>query len=309
MSKKRSPIWQYFDIAEDSRVVICRTCSDQISRGGGNTKTYNTTNLVYHLRTRHPEDFSKFKEVAASVAQQKDAASTSTASKQITLQESVEKSRKWDINDTKALVIHRKIGEMIAIDDQPFSIVSDTGFINLVKVLEPRYNIPSRKYFTETVIKKLFDDVKSIVAKEVTAISHLGLTTDIWSTDLNSCSLLSLTAHWLTSQFERRSATLHAQQFDGSHTGDAIGSTILQMLEEWNIKDKILLIIRDNAANMIKGLTDCGLPHYGCFAHTLQLVIHDAIFAQRVVIDLLATSRSIVGHFRRSNLAYTRPVA
>ena len=145
------------------------------------------------------------------------------------------------------------------------------------------------------------------MAKEVADISYLGFTTDIWSTDLNSCSLLSLTAHWLTPQFERKSAILHAQQFDGSHTGDAICSTILQMLEEWGIsKEKVLLVICDNASNMIKELTDSGLPHYGCFAHTLQLVIHDAIFAQRVVIDLLTTSRSIVGHFRQSNLAYTR---
>ena len=193
---------------------------------------------------------------------------------------------------------------MIAIDDHPFSVVNDTGFVNLLKVLEPRYNIPSHKYFTETVIKKIYDDIKSIVAKEVADISYLGFTTNIWSTDLNSCSLLSLTAHWLTPQFERKSAILHAQQFDGSHTGDAICSTILLMLEEWGISKKVYLVIHDNASNMIK--TYSGLPHYRCFAHTLQLVIHDTIFAQRVVIDLLTTSRSIVGHFRRSNLAYTR---
>lgn len=44
----------------------------------------------------------------------------------------------------------------------------------------------------------------------------------------------------------------------------------------------------------------------GCFAHTLQLIIHDGIFSQRAVIDTLAICRQIVGHFKRSSLAYDR---
>ena len=91
-----------------------------------NTKTFNTTNLVYHLRTRHPEEFSKYKETAA---QEKSGATpVASTSRQITLQESIDKLRRWDINDARALVVHRKIGEMIAIDDHPFSVVNDTGF-------------------------------------------------------------------------------------------------------------------------------------------------------------------------------------
>ena len=196
---------------------------------------------------------------------------------------------------------------MIALDCQPFSVVDDAGFIRLLKALEPRYVLPSRKYITETVIPKLYDEVKSAVSKHVTGISHISFTTDIWSTDLSSCSLLSLTAHWLTHQFERKSAILHAQPFDGSHTGEAICQTILKMLQSWDLsKDKVHLVIRDNAANMIKGITDAGLQNLGCFAHTLQLVINDGVLSQRIVIDMLATSRKIVGHFRRSTLAYSR---
>ena len=41
---------------------------------------------------------------------------------------------------------------MIARDFQPYSLVEDAEFILLVHVLEPRYHIPSRKYFHETII-------------------------------------------------------------------------------------------------------------------------------------------------------------
>ena len=42
----------------------------------------------------------------------------------------------------------------------------------------------------------------------------------------------------------------------------------------------------------------------GCFAHTLQLAVHDAVLSQRAVIDILAICRKAVGHFKHSSLAY-----
>ena len=40
-----------------------------------------------------------------------------------------------------------------------------------------------------------------------------------------------------------------------------------------------------------------------CFIHTLQLVIHYAIFSQRAVKDLITKCWQIVGHFSHSALA------
>ena len=52
MSKTISPIWDYFKVAEDSKYAICNSCGESISRGGKSTKTFNTTNLVYHMKSR-----------------------------------------------------------------------------------------------------------------------------------------------------------------------------------------------------------------------------------------------------------------
>ena len=37
----------------------------------------------------------------------------------------------WDIKNSKAFNVHKKIMNMIAMDNQPFSIVEDHGFIEL----------------------------------------------------------------------------------------------------------------------------------------------------------------------------------
>ena len=50
------------------------------------------------------------------------------------------------MNDPQARHIPKRIGEKIALDSQPFSIVEDMGFHCLVHTLEARY---SRKYFSE----------------------------------------------------------------------------------------------------------------------------------------------------------------
>jgi len=45
---------------------------------------------------------------------------------------------------------------MIALDCHPFSIVEDGGFISLIRQLEPRYTLPSRRYITEKVVTKIY---------------------------------------------------------------------------------------------------------------------------------------------------------
>lgn len=49
----------------------------------------------------------------------------------------LEKKQLWDINNPKSLEIHYAIGEMIALDNHSYSIVDDTGFNRLIKLLQP----------------------------------------------------------------------------------------------------------------------------------------------------------------------------
>lgn len=60
------------------------------------------------------------------------------------------------------------------------------------------------------------------------------------------------------------------------------------MLEGWEIgRERLHLVIRDNAANMKKAMTDANFPSFGCFAHTLQLIVNDGILLQAGVVQLL----------------------
>ena len=54
---------------------------------------------------------------------------------------------------------------MIALDCQLFSVVEGQGFKQLIKELEPRYTLLSRKYFTECIISGMFTELKAELKK------------------------------------------------------------------------------------------------------------------------------------------------
>ena len=57
--KKYSPVWKHFTVAEDDSFAICKHCQKEVPRGGKCKKSYNTTNLVNHLK-EHRVNHSRF---------------------------------------------------------------------------------------------------------------------------------------------------------------------------------------------------------------------------------------------------------
>ena len=69
---------------------------------------------------------------------------------------------------------------------------------------------------------------------------------------------------------------------------------------------RVHTVVHDNAANMVAGIKQFGLPSIGCAIHTLQLVIKDCILTQYSVSDMFARCRKIVGHYKHLHLAVER---
>ena len=98
-------------------------------------------------------------------------------------------------------------------------------------MLRPRYTVPSRKYLVEKILPVVHDELMLQVKSEIKGVTHFGFTTDVWSTSAVGCSLLSLTAHWLTELFDKRSSVLHVQPLQESHTGEYLGVIYKRMLD------------------------------------------------------------------------------
>ena len=272
-SRKRSSIWTFFTTAENTKFAKCSVCLKEVPRGGHSTKSYTTTNLVNHLKSKHPEEYKNYEELKVTKEKEiniKDRQSygNETTLKQVTLPEARDLLKPWDINDHRAKSIHIKIAEMIALDCQPYSLVNDVGFKALVRALEPKYLIPSRRYFCETVIPEMVCTMESRIKSKLEGMQYVSFTTDIWSSDVNSDSLLSLTAHWIDDSFNPLSAVLQVESLEERHTGEYIGMKISKMMSEWGIEtSQVHCVVRDNGSNMVKAMSEAGLPSLGV-SHT-----------------------------------------
>ena len=71
--------------------------------------------------------------------------------------------------------MHKRIGEMLAVDCQPLSMAEDVGFKRVLQSLEPCYKCPSRKYFTDIIILKIYTGMKEAVSKLIGEAKHLVL--------------------------------------------------------------------------------------------------------------------------------------
>ena len=95
--------------------------------------------------------------------------------------------------------------------------------------------------------------------------------TDIWSTSLTNESLISMTAHWISTEFECTLATIHTQKMEGSQTGVAICQDSESTLENWKISNsRVHLVVADNASNIKRAMKEGKFEAQGCIAYTLR---------------------------------------
>lgn len=309
----KSYIWTYFKLSSNEANAICLLCNAKISRGGIG-KTATASAMVNHLRNKHYNEFIEYDQQVEKQRKSKEEfkekleeSKSKSIQKQLTLKETISLKKKFDINSSNAMKIHRAIGEMIAIDNEPISTVHNEGFRRLLACLEPRYEIPSRKFFIVNILPTIYEELKEKIQNAISAkkLLKISFTTDIWTCSHNNESFISWTAHWINEDFKFVDALLNVTHFPGSHTGERIGELLNSLLKKWKLeKNNVHLVISDNAANMVKGITkDGGFTSASCFIHTLQLVINNALISQRSVTDMLSVSRKIVGHFKHSSLA------
>ena len=151
--------------------------------------------------------------------------------RQVTLETLAEKRKPYGPDHPRAKGITHRIAEMIAVDLQPFSVVEDVDFCRLMAELEPRYVLPSRRYFSEVIIPSMHANVKHHISELLSSTDHVSVTTDIWSSSHSHHSFMSLTAHFIVSSMEKKHVMLSAWKFDQSHNADNISAAILSHIQ------------------------------------------------------------------------------
>lgn len=202
----------------------------------------------------------------------------------------------------KTKKINNSILFMICKDNQPFSIVENEGFKNLLKVTTPHYKVPSRTSVTRWLDDK-YAVLSTVMKNKLNSVEYFTLTSDIWS-DLQMRSYLGVTAHFGIG-IEFQSVTLGVYHLDERHTSDYIASKLRKTCEQWGLDcNKVTAVVTDNAANMVKAaeIAFGKKKHIPCFAHTLNLVAQHTLQIPELQA-ILSKIKSIVTFFKHSCVA------
>ena len=177
----KSSVWHNFGVmaTEDGRVIekereklICRTCGKGVLAKGS-----NTTNLFQHLREHHPQIYADLAS-SSSKAKLNSGNNITESMKQTTLEELIAQSAKYLADSPQAKELNRAVTYRyhIAKDSMPISIVERPGFKYMLLKLKTRYQIPSRRHFTDYEIPQLHLHVKdNIVAESLKEVNFLQL--------------------------------------------------------------------------------------------------------------------------------------
>ncbi|KAG2457434.1 ZBED1 protein, partial [Polypterus senegalus] len=98
--------------------------------------------------------------------------------------------------------------------------VEKYGFQKLLRTIDPKYVIPSRKYFAEEALPKLYNEVKEKILNQLQNVRHFSTTSDLWTSRAMQ-PYMSLTVHFIEN-WEIRSVCLQTGFAPDDHTRETI---------------------------------------------------------------------------------------
>ncbi|GBB95660.1 hypothetical protein RclHR1_02590005 [Rhizophagus clarus] len=182
---------------------------------------------------------------------------------------------------TKEKLVRDKAVVIWIIDNQqPFSVVENEKFIEMMHIFDPRYKIPDRHQIKEMIIDE-FNERRSNIGYDLQKIS----------------SKVSFTADMWTSTIIR-------------HTGINMAAAITNVLNEFNLAGKALALTTDNESAMLvcgrklseefeKELNNLTFSHYRCSAHILNLAVKQGM---EIVDQEIVEVRQLMSKIKNSVL-------
>lgn len=294
--KTVSVVWNYFGLEQDEEgkpknddVAICRRCKRRVQARGG-----NTSNLLSHLRTHHPLQHSE-------VVQAQKGKKRKAVPQCENIDSMLKQAQKYDRKSKRWQEITDAVTFCIAKDMLPLYSVEKQGFRRLIELLDPRYDTPSSKYFSQTAIPKLYGQTRERIATVVQGAEFFAATTDMWSS-MTSEPYLSYTVHFIGEDWDLQSVCLETLYLPEDHSADNLAEAFENVLDQWQLDaSKQMCVTTDNGRNVVCAVTSrLQWTHLPCFGHNLHLAVGNATKDDSRIQRALGVCKKIVTTFSHS---------
>lgn len=204
------------------------------------------------------------------------------------------------VGASRRTLIDQQVLRMIVKEYYPFSIVEDKEFGKLLKMLNPGYDLPSRKTLSTSLLSVLYNETYDKVKSDIVENGNfVSITTDGWTSVKNE-SYIAVTTHFIDNDCKLKSYLLSCFMYSESHTSDNLKNELLRVIKEWGLEHRVSACTSDNAPNITKAIDSCKWRHVRCFAHSLNLAVQNAI---KEIQEVKEKVSGIVRHFKKSSTA------
>ncbi|XP_057208062.1 E3 SUMO-protein ligase ZBED1-like [Triplophysa rosa] len=237
----------------------------------------NTTNLYNHLKRHHKIQY----ELAM-----RDKGATPKYASRLTTQTSITQTlhgaSPYPLSSQRHKDITNAIAYHLAKDMIPINTVTSDGFKAMIKTIDKRYSLPSRNYFSSVALPNLYTQCRVTVEKDLQDMQNFAATVDLWSSRTME-PYLSLTVHFITSDFNMKSRCLQTAFFPADHTGEELAQGLKESLNSWCLEEKnMVCFTTDSGANIVKAASLNKWTRLQCFGHRLHLAIENAMKDSRI---------------------------
>ncbi|KAK6182233.1 hypothetical protein SNE40_009961 [Patella caerulea] len=147
----------------------------------------------------------------------------------------------------------------------------------------------------------MYSENKKALLYDIKQAEYVSITSDGWTSRVTD-SYETVTCHYLN-DWKLESKVLCTTKFDESHTAENITSFLESVMDEWDIREKTVALVTDNASNMLLAASKLdGITHMPCFAHTLNLAAQKGLKTDGVS-RVLSKIRKVVTYFHKSTSA------
>ncbi|KAJ3689308.1 hypothetical protein LUZ61_018472 [Rhynchospora tenuis] len=182
--------------------------------------------------------------------------------------------------------------------EYPLSLAADPCFEDMIKeAFQPYFKKSYHKQTRDELMNQFWTKRAQLFDEFKEAKYMVSITSDIWTTGKKGQPYCSVTAHWISDDdamgswiINKRILAFRVLRFP--HDGQAIFEHILEVLEEYNIRDKIFAVALDNASNNVSAiriLSNSLCPmlggaffHTKCACHILNLIVKDGLQVKEV---------------------------
>ncbi|KAJ8457093.1 hypothetical protein ONZ45_g18454 [Pleurotus djamor] len=204
--------------------------------------------------------------------------------------------------------------EFIASQDEAFRLVDQPAFRQLLKYLRPTLkddDIPHRNTIRTQVIERAAAVEVKIKAVLKDLPSKVSFTFDAWTSEPGDPFLL-VTGHYITAppdspnDWSLKAEQLAFKPITGNHSGKNVGSILVRVIDQYEIREKVGWFTSDNASNNDTAMNavsevlddwDAKSHRVRCMEHSVHLAASHLVsdIAPTTTLNIIKKARSALG--------------